>query len=95
MQELGEAVNQHNYMHSKGCSYCNHTGYQGRIGVYELLEMNNDLVEAANHHDTNYFIQKARERMQGETLRSQSVQLVIAKKTSITEAMRINNLFDE
>ncbi|MGE4444376.1 MAG: GspE/PulE family protein [Candidatus Altimarinota bacterium] len=23
-----------------GCNYCNHTGYKGRLGVYEVLEMN-------------------------------------------------------
>lgn len=81
--------------HGKGCSHCNGTGYQGRVGVYELLEIDNTLVEAANHQDTNAFINLARERMQGKTLRSQSIQLVLTQRTTIAEVMRINNQFDE
>lgn len=94
-QELGDTARTQQFIHSKGCSHCNSTGYQGRMGVYELLEMNNELVDAINHHDANYFIQEARKRMQKQTLRSQSVQLAIQKRTTVAEAMRINNQFDE
>lgn len=93
--ELGEHVANYQFASGKGCTHCNATGYQGRIGVYELLEMNNELVEAANHHDTNYFIKHAREKMAGQTLRAQAVQLAIAKKTTIAEAMRISNEFED
>jgi MSHA biogenesis protein MshE len=93
-EALGEQST-HTLAHGKGCSHCNGTGYQGRVGVYELLEMDNALVEAANHQDTNTFINLARERMQGKTLKSQSIALALAQRTSISEAMRINNQFDE
>lgn len=95
MHELGNQVNHFQFAKGRGCTHCNGTGYQGRIGVYELLEMNNQLVEAANHHDTNYFIKYAREKMAGNTLRAQAVQLAIAKKTTIAEAMRISNEFED
>jgi MSHA biogenesis protein MshE len=94
-QEIAEQAHKHDYVIGKGCSHCNGTGYQGRVGVYELLEMNDELVEAAGHHDTNTFIQQARKRMQGQTLRSQSIDLVIQKQTTIAEIMRINNQFDD
>jgi type IV pilus assembly protein PilB len=29
----------------KGCSTCNHTGYKGRIGLYEVLEVTDDIRE--------------------------------------------------
>ncbi len=93
--ELGNQVNAFQFAKGRGCTHCNGTGYQGRIGVYELLEMNNQLVEAANHQDTNQFIQYAREKLAGNTLRAQAVQLAIAKKTSISEAMRISNEFED
>lgn len=93
-QELGESAQSSHFVHGKGCSHCNQTGYQGRVGVYELLEMNDELVEAANHQDTNTFIQKARVRMQGRTLRSQSIQLALEQRTTVAEIMRINNQFD-
>lgn len=93
--ELGKEVAQHNYVRGKGCSLCNGTGYQGRVGVYELLEMNNDLVDAANHHDPNHFIKLARQNMAGKTLRKGAVDLVTKKRTTIAEAMRISNEFEE
>jgi MSHA biogenesis protein MshE len=93
-QELGNTAPTQSFVHGKGCSHCNQTGYQGRVGVYELLEMNDELVEAANHQDTNTFIQKAKTRMQGRTLRSQSIQLALEQRTTLAEIMRINNQFD-
>lgn len=93
--ELGDAVDQHRYVHGKGCSMCNATGYQGRVGVYELLEMNNQLIDAANNNDPNHFIKLAREHMAGKSLRNGAVDLVIAKRTTIAEAMRISNQFEE
>jgi MSHA biogenesis protein MshE len=93
-QELGGSATTQSFVHGKGCSHCNQTGYQGRVGVYELLEMNDELVEAVNHQDTNLFIQKARTRMQGQTLRSQSIQLALDQRTTVAEIMRINNQFD-
>ena len=60
-----------------------------------MLEMNNELVDAANHHDPNHFIKLARQQMAGITLRRSSVQLVVAKRTTIAEAMRISNQFED
>lgn len=93
-QALGAQAAAGKFVHGKGCSHCNQTGYQGRVGVYELLEMTNELVEAANHQDTNTFIQQARARMQGQTLRSQSLQLALDQRTTVAEIMRINNQLD-
>ena len=93
--ELGDKAAQHRYVHGKGCSVCNGTGYQGRVGVYELLEMNNELIDAASHHDPNHFIKLGRQHMAGKTLRKSAVDLVIEKRTTIAEAMRISNQFEE
>lgn len=93
--ELGDKVAQHSYVHGKGCSVCNGTGYQGRVGVYELLEMNNELIDAASHPDPNHFIKLGRQHMVGKTLRKSAVDLVIEKRTTIAEAMRISNQFEE
>ncbi len=90
-QELGDKVHQHKYYASRGCNACNGNGYQGRMGVYELLEMNNELVDAVNHDDQATFIKMAREHMKGKTLRSNAVDLVLQKKTTIAEALRISN----
>lgn len=94
-QELGQDAEKHLYVHGKGCSKCNGTGYIGRVGVYELLEMNNALVDAANQADPDQFIKLARQQMVGKTLRKSAVDLVIQKRTTVSEVMRISNEFDE
>jgi MSHA biogenesis protein MshE len=78
----------------KGCQHCNRTGYLGRVGLYELLEMTNDLAMAANMPDTNIFITKARESLKGKTLRDQSLQLALQGKTTLDEIMRVDNQFE-
>lgn len=93
--ELADSVDQHTYARGQGCSHCHGMGYQGRVGVYELLEMDSELVEAANHHDPNHFVKVARQQIAGATMRKYVVDLVLAKRTTVAEAMRISNQFDD
>jgi MSHA biogenesis protein MshE len=94
-QELGEAAHQHEYVIGAGCTHCNGTGYQHRMGVFELLEMTRAVVDAAQHQDHREFIRVAREQMRGETLRRQAVRLVLDKRTTIQEAMRVSTQIDD
>ncbi|WP_076591661.1 GspE/PulE family protein [Herminiimonas arsenitoxidans] len=93
--ELGDAVHTHSYKHGRGCSHCNGTGYRGRTGVYEMLEMTSAVAHAANSHDPNHFIKVAQEQMAGRTLRHHAVELIITGKTTVSEAMRITNQFED
>ena len=93
--ELTDAVDRHRYMHGRGCTNCNGTGYQGRMGIYEMLEMNFEMVEAANHHDPAHFMKMARQQMAGKTLRTQAVGEVLKGRTTVAEAMRISNQFED
>ena len=93
--ELGDEVDKHVYKHGRGCSYCNGTGYLGRTGVYEMLEMTKPVVEAANQPDVNLFIKVAREQLGKHTLRHHAAQLAAGGKTSPDEAMRISSQLAE
>ena len=73
----------------RGCSACNGTGYSGRQGVYELLEMDATLTQAATRSDPAAFMAAARERMKGQTLAYHALDLVRHGRTSLAEAMRI------
>ena len=73
----------------RGCSACNGTGYTGRIGVYEMLEMDADLAQAATEADPARFRRVAQEKLHGRTLAWRACELVKAGKTSIAEAMRL------
>jgi len=46
----------------KGCSACGNTGYKGRIGIYELLEVNKDLEDLiVQKKNSTEILQRARE----------------------------------
>jgi type IV pilus assembly protein PilB len=48
-----DLAGQHVY-HGLGCNRCNHTGYRGRQGIFEMLEMSNEIRELAfNRAPTN------------------------------------------
>ncbi len=72
-----------------GCSACNGTGYSGRQGVYELLEMDAELTQAASHADPAAFMRAARERMKGQTMAFHALELVRQGRTSLAEALRV------
>lgn len=73
----------------RGCSSCNGTGYSGRQGVYELLEMDATLTQAASRSDPAAFMKLARERMNGQTMSFHALELVRHGRTSLAEALRI------
>ncbi|HVL76072.1 MAG TPA: GspE/PulE family protein, partial [Noviherbaspirillum sp.] len=93
--ELGDSVASHRYVHGRGCTHCNGTGYRGRTGVYEMLEMTEALADAANQHEPAHFIKVAQAQMAGNTLRRHAVSLVVAGKTTVSEAMRVSNQADD
>jgi len=72
-----------------GCPHCNGSGYAGRTGIYEMLEMDNELAALANSDDPGRFIAAAGQRMAGRLLKDSAVQLALAGKTTISEAMRV------
>ena len=59
-----------------GCLACHGTGYAGRQGVYEWLEMDAVLTQAASRADPAAFMKAARERMRGHTLAQHVLELV-------------------
>ena len=78
-----------------GCSACNGTGFSGRMGIYELLEMDAALTQAASRADPAAFMAAARERMKGHTLAHHALELVRQGRTSLAEAMRTCSDMDE
>jgi MSHA biogenesis protein MshE len=93
--ELGDRAETVPFFHGRGCSHCNGTGYRGRTGVYELLEMTRAVHEAVNHPDPSHFLKVAQAEMRGETLRRGGVRLAIQGRTTVSEAMRISNQMED
>ncbi len=84
-----------NLRHGRGCSHCNGTGYHGRMGVYEMLEMTQDLVDAAAHEDNTHFMQASRSHLKGRTLLDAALHEMKQGRTSVAEVMRISNQVED
>lgn len=74
----------------RGCAECNGTGYQGRRGIYEMLELDSDMALAIQNSDAGAFLTAARKSLKGKTLADRSLALVREGKTSLAEAVRIS-----
>ncbi len=86
---LGAEAERGNFQRGTGCSHCNGSGFSGRSGVYEFLEMTRDLAEAAGRGDTGEFLRRARAKLAGRTLRDHAIALAVAGRTTVGEAMRV------
>jgi MSHA biogenesis protein MshE len=75
----------------QGCSECNQTGYTGRTGIYEFVEMTQELIDALNHGEPGVFVQAARRQMAGHTLARDALRLVLEGRTTVEDAMRVSN----
>jgi MSHA biogenesis protein MshE len=75
-----------------GCQYCNHVGYRGRIGVYELLELRHETLDALRRNDTSGFVIAARSTPGFKSFSVQALELVQQGLTTIQEVMRITEV---
>jgi MSHA biogenesis protein MshE len=86
--EYGDAVDNMRFYHGSGCSHCNGSGYSGRIGVFELLQMDNDLIEALQHHDPAAFAKAARAQPGFVPLRQAALNLAARGVTTVDQVLR-------
>jgi MSHA biogenesis protein MshE len=82
-------------MRGRGCQFCHLTGYAGRTGVYEMLEMDAALTAAVNREDTTEFTQLAVAHMAGRSMRHHAAQLVFAGRTTLAEAIRVSSELED
>jgi type IV pilus assembly protein PilB len=72
----------------KGCHDCNHTGYKGRVAIYEVLEYVSDLKEMTLAGRTAIEIKRAAVEQFGlQTLRRSALKKAITGVTSVEEAV--------
>ncbi len=83
-----QQARQYSFYYGKGCARCNNSGYKGRCGIYELLEVTDDIrdlvAENASVDDIRNFA-----RTQGmTTLREAGLKLIFDGVTTIDEVVR-------
>ncbi|MCC6511633.1 MAG: type II/IV secretion system protein [Pirellulaceae bacterium] len=79
----------HTLFRAQGCRLCNHTGFRGRVGIFELLQSSSEirrLVLAGASHDA---LRTAALAQGMSTLRQSGWQRVLAGETTIEEVLRV------
>ena len=72
----------------KGCSTCNNTGYKGRIGLYEVMEVNDDIRELILIGASSLELRKKAIEDGMITLRESGLHKVRAGLTTLEEVVR-------
>ncbi len=72
-----------------GCQQCSGTGYLGRMGAYELLEMSRRVIAALNSGDTQAYLDAAQREIGALSLANHVCELVQTGRTTVQEAMRL------
>ena len=74
--------------HPKGCTACNHTGYAGRNGIYEFVEVDdttrNMIHDGASEQAVEDYVHQ-----RVPTIRQDGMRLVVTGRTSLEEVLRV------
>ncbi len=79
-----------NFVRGKGCSYCQHTGYRGRVGVHELMIMNSALREMTFKNEPSQNLMRQARLFGMKTLVEDAVDKAIAGKTTLLECYKLS-----
>ncbi len=84
-----ESASQKSWRTGKGCPYCNNTGYRGRVGVFEWLEITPDLADAIRSEAVARFTDPRLQPADFRPLALSALDLARQGITSIAEVMRV------
>ncbi len=77
------------FYRKNGCPRCNHTGYRGRIGIFQFLRMSEDIASIAVQHGSRDEIARAAAESGMRSLWDDGLEKVVAGLTSLEELARV------
>lgn len=86
--ELGKDAEGMQFKRGNGCTHCNNTGYQGRVALFEMLYMDDNLVAALNSGDPMVFAEAARAQDGYQSLRRSAIELAAKGITTMDQVVR-------
>ena len=76
-------------MTAVGCDRCRHTGYRGRMGIFEIFVIDDDVRHMINNRQSTLMLRKKARELGMRTLREDGVRKVLAGITSADEVISI------
>ncbi|HNO76905.1 MAG TPA: ATPase, T2SS/T4P/T4SS family [Phycisphaerae bacterium] len=97
LMELGitpDDVGDQPFYYGRGCDYCNNTGYRGRLGIFEIMVMDDHLRELIMRHASSNLLRQEAIKRGMRTLRESGLAAIFDGQTTIEEVVK-ETLFDE
>lgn len=91
----GRDFSEVSFKRGAGCPHCHNTGYRGRLGVFEMLELTQPMAEALRVNDMNAFTQAAYNSPHFTTLSESALDYAAKGVTTLEEVMAISAQIDE
>jgi type IV pilus assembly protein PilB len=76
------------FCYGKGCDVCNHTGYKGRKGIYELLDITDPIRELINQRAPSVVLKQKAIELGMMTLREDGLRCIYDGDTTIEEVLK-------
>ena len=92
---LGEKAEGAKFSIGHGCPQCNNTGYSGRIGVFEFLEINDDLADDLRREDSAAFAKHAKASESFRPFSRHAMDYATKGITSLEEVVRVTGMIEE
>ncbi len=73
---------------AEGCAGCNYSGYRGRVGIFELMQIDDDIRGLVSQNIDSKTIKNMAVRKGMHSLRSDGARKVLAGITSVAEVLR-------
>ena len=77
-----------NFFYGTGCEQCNHTGYKGRKGIYELLTISEPIRELITQRAPSVVIRQKAIELGMSTLRADGLRSIFEGETTIEEVLK-------
>lgn len=94
-QQIGDKATQLQFKKGHGCTQCNNTGYDGRIGVFEFLEIDDRLADALRSEDSTEFTHAANQSKGYKPFALHSLDYAVQGITTLEEVLRISNIIED
>ncbi len=92
---MDESILEHPFYMGSGCARCAHTGYSGRVGIFELLIINHEMVSALRRSDEISFHEAIEKDPISRPLGREALQFAQSGITSIQEVMRVAEYLED
>ncbi len=86
---FGDKLKEISFKHSTGCNVCGKTGFLGRTGVYEFLEIDDELSYLIHEGNLPKFSMVAKKKLEGRTMIDGIRKLLMDGKISLQEVQRV------